>query len=145
MTIFKRITDLSLSGEILSHDLCRQVLNCPDSEILYLLAAAYAVRRYYFKNRVHIQLLTNAKSGLCQEDCHYCSQSRISTAEIQKYPLISKEKLLAEASKAKGFKAKRYCMALSGREPSGSEINALCGASSHCHCTLPIRFLWPAI
>ncbi len=125
-TNFQEFADLSLAGEILSREQCRQVLTCPDKEILTLLDAAYRVRRYHFKNVVHIQLLTNAKSGLCQEDCHYCSQSRISKAEIEKYPLISKEKLLEEASRAKELKAKRYCMALSGREPSNSEINALC-------------------
>jgi len=126
LALFKKMTDLSLSGKILSRDLCRQVLNCPDSEILSLLAAAYAVRRYYFKNRVHMQLLTNAKSGLCQEDCHYCSQSRISQAQIERYPLLSKDQLLKEALKAKELKAKRYCMALSGREPADNEIDALC-------------------
>ncbi len=123
---FQELADFSLAGVTLSRDQCRQVLDCPDKEVLALLDAAYTVRRYYFKNIVHIQLLTNAKSGLCQEDCHYCSQSRISKAEIDKYPLMSKEKLLTEASHAKKLLAKRYCMALSGREPSDSEIDALC-------------------
>jgi len=123
---FQEFADLSLAGETLSRDQCRQVLDCPDHNVLTLLDAAYRVRRYFFGNMVHIQLLTNAKSGLCQEDCHYCSQSRISKADIDRYPLMSKEKLLAEASRARELKAKRYCMALSGREPSDSEIDALC-------------------
>ena len=34
-------------------------------------------------------MLLNAKSGACQEDCHYCSQSSISTAPIDRYGLLS--------------------------------------------------------
>ncbi|MCQ6276780.1 hypothetical protein JMM81_17890 [Bacillus sp. V3B] len=36
-------------------------------------------------------MIINAKSVYCPENCGYCSQSSISTAEIEKYPFISKE------------------------------------------------------
>ena len=123
---FQKFAHLSLSDEILTRKQCRQVLDCPDAEMLSLLEAAYTVRRHYCGDIVHIQVLTNAKSGLCQEDCHYCSQSSISTADIRKYPLMTKDKLLMEAMKAKEIKAKRYCMALSGRGPTDREIDNLC-------------------
>jgi len=120
---FEEFANLSLTGRVLSREQSRQVLKCPDKDVLALLDAAYRVRRHYCGDIVHIQVLTNAKSGLCQEDCHYCSQSSISTADIRKYPLVSKDKLLKEASRAKTLKAKRYCMALSGRGPSEKEID----------------------
>jgi biotin synthase len=123
---FQEFAHLSLENEILTREQCRQILSSTEKDLLALLDAAYAVRRFYFGNIVHIHVLTNAKSGLCQEDCHYCSQSRISTAEIEKYPLVSKDKLLKEALRAKQLKAKRYCMALSGRGQSDSEIDKLC-------------------
>jgi biotin synthase len=84
------------------------------------------VRREYFGKRIHIQVLSNAKSGICPEDCHYCSQSRVSTADIEKYSLRSKEVLLEEARGAKAMEAKRFCMALSGSRPSESEMEELC-------------------
>ncbi len=123
---YQYLADLSLVGDTPSRDQCRAVLNSADKELLSLINAAYRVRHHYFGNVVHIQVLTNAKSGLCQEDCHYCSQSRISQAEIERYPLMSKENLLKEAKRAKQLKAKRYCMALSGRNPSDKEIERLC-------------------
>jgi biotin synthase len=123
---YREIADISLSGKLLDREQCRQVLNAPERDLLTLLDAAYTVRRRYFGNKVHIQLLTNAKSGGCQEDCHYCSQSKISSANIEKYPLIAKDKLVKEALKARQLKAKRYCMALSGRGPSDKEIDRLC-------------------
>ena len=76
----------------------RSVLACPDEELLDLLAAAYRVRRHHFGNRVQLYFLMNAKSGLCPEDCGYCSQSKVSTAEIPRYNLLNAEKLLDGAA-----------------------------------------------
>ena len=109
---FKQLTDIALKEECLSHEQCLQVLSCPDDEILALVDAAYKVRRHFFQKCVNIQVLSNAKSGLCSEDCTYCSQSRISDAPIEKYSLVSKDKLLGEARDAKNLGAKRFCMAL---------------------------------
>ena len=50
------------------------ILRADDDELLDLLAAAYRVRRCFFGNRVSLNFLINAKSGLCGEDCGYCAQ-----------------------------------------------------------------------
>lgn len=94
------------------------VLQAPDRELLNQLAAAYRVRTHFWGNRVRLHYLLNAQSGLCPEDCHYCSQSKISTAEIETYPLITEEKILAAAAQAKQLKAGTFCLVLSGRSPS---------------------------
>lgn len=91
-----------------------------------LLHQAYRVRRHYFGKHVNVQVLRNAKSGLCSEDCRYCSQSSISNAPIERYPLISKDALLAEARKAKQIKVTRFCISTSGTRPDESEIDQLC-------------------
>ena len=44
--------------------------------------------------------LMNAKSGLCPEDCSYCSQSKNSKAEIPKYNFLSRDKILEGARRA---------------------------------------------
>ena len=49
------------------------LLRMPDEELLDVLVAAYRVRHYYFGNRVSLNFLINAKSGLCGEDCGYCT------------------------------------------------------------------------
>ena len=41
--------------------------------------------------QVQLYYLTNAKSGLCPEDCGYCSQSAVSESEIPKYRFRSAE------------------------------------------------------
>ncbi|HET8722259.1 MAG TPA: biotin synthase BioB, partial [Nitrospira sp.] len=70
----------ALNDEVLSRSECREVLATPDEDLLALLHAAFAVRSRYFGKTVRLQMLQNAKSGACQEDCHYCSQSAVSTA-----------------------------------------------------------------
>nr|WP_298616934.1 biotin synthase BioB [uncultured Thermosynechococcus sp.] len=115
---WQALADLALAGECLSREQARAVLQAPDTELLNQLAAAYRVRYHYWGNRVRLHYLLNAQSGLCPEDCHYCSQSRISAAEIEKYPLLSQEKILAAAERAAQLKAGTFCMVISGRSPT---------------------------
>ena len=67
----------------------------------------------------------NAKSGLCPEDCHYCSQSKISDAPIPKYSILSRDKLLEGARVAAERQSKTYCIVISGRAPNEREIKAI--------------------
>jgi biotin synthase len=127
---YQVITDLSLSGKAIDKEQALGVLSCPDDELLQLLQAAYKVRHAFFGDQVQVQILTNAKSGSCAEDCHYCAQSRISEAKIGKYPLLPVEDLVNEARGAKKYNAKRYCTALSGIRPTDKDIDTLCQAFS---------------
>ena len=124
--LIDKLADLSISGGELSRAQCQEVLHFPDEDLMLLLHQAYRVRRQYFGNHVHVQVLRNAKSGLCAEDCHYCSQSCVSNAPIEKYPLVSKDTLLTEAKKAKQIKVTRFCISTSGTRPNEAEINQLC-------------------
>ena len=108
---------LSLAGELLSRDDARAVLRAPDVELPEQLAAAFQVRHHYFGNRVRLHSLLNAQSGLCQEDCGYCSQSAVSAAEIDKYPMMAREKILTAAGRAAQLKAGTFCLVISGRSP----------------------------
>jgi biotin synthase len=125
---FAEYAGMSIRGEELSRAQCLEVLNSPDEAMLDLLAATYTVRREFCGNKVHIHVLMNAKSGICPEDCGYCSQSAVSTAMIEKYPLVAKQKLLEGAQAAKDAQAKRFCIVTSGRAASWRDVNYLCDA-----------------
>jgi biotin synthase len=103
------------------------LLRAPDEELLDVLVAAYRVRHYYFGNRVSLNFLINAKSGLCGEDCGYCAQSRISQAEIPCYHLVTAEQILEGAREAAARHAKTYCAVISGRTPTERELDVLTG------------------
>src|ERR1044071_8881358 len=113
------LADQALAGAVISRDDARAVLDAPDDVLLDQLAAAYRVRRHYYGNRVRLHFLLNAQSGLCPEDCHYCSQSAVSTAEIAKSPFRAREKILPAADRAASLNVGTFCMVISGRAPGG--------------------------
>lgn len=114
-----------LAGRPLSKEEALAVLACPDEELLDLLSAAYRVRRQRFGKTVQLYFLMNAKSGLCPEDCSYCSQSKVSEAEIPRYNILNREKLLDGARIAAERQSKTYCIVISARGPNEREMEAV--------------------
>src|SRR5437763_8468117 len=99
------------------------VLRLPDAETPGLVSEVARVRRRFFQDRVKLNFLLNIKSGLCPEDCHYCSQSKLSTAEIQRYRMLTPAEAAEAAGIAAGTGAKRFCMVASGRGPTPAELD----------------------
>jgi biotin synthase len=99
------------------------ILASTDRELPALLAAAYELRSRRWGNEVQLYYLRNAKSGLCPEDCGYCSQSKISSADIPKYRFNDEETLLASARQAAATKARTFCIVASGRGPSEKDVD----------------------
>ncbi|MEX2139574.1 MAG: biotin synthase BioB [Pirellulales bacterium] len=125
ITIWHAFANRVLAGDALTKQDALSVLRCPDLDLLDLLAATYRVRHRYFGNTVQLYFLMNAKSGLCPEDCGYCSQSKVSEAEIPRYNLLNSQKLLDGARLAQERGSKTYCIVISARAPSEREINAI--------------------
>jgi len=122
---WREVAEQVLAGHEVTHDEALAILRAPDDDLLDILAAAYKLRRRWFGNTVQLYFLMNAKSGLCPEDCHYCSQSKISTADIPQYNLLSRDKLLDGARLAAERGSKTYCIVISARGPTEREIQAV--------------------
>ncbi|WP_144939733.1 biotin synthase BioB [Paenibacillus sp. 32O-W] len=131
--------DKALSGERLTMEESLSVIQADDSELLAILQAAYRVRRHYYGNKVKLNLIMNAKSGLCPEDCGYCSQSIVSNAPIEKYTLLEKDTLVDGARKAMELKAGTYCIVASGRGPSNREVDQVVAAVQEIKATMPMK------
>jgi biotin synthase len=126
--VFERYSDLAeraLAGEAPREADALWILDGEDVELLPLLHAAFLPRRQHFGRKVMIHILNNVQSGLCPEDCGYCSQSRDSQAEISKYSMKSDEEIFAEGEAAAKSGATRYCMAMSGRGPSLARVRRI--------------------
>ena len=136
---YSAIANKSIDGDTLTRDECQAILDSPDEDMLEVLAAAFKVRRTFCGNKVHIHVLMNAKSGFCPEDCGYCSQSVVSTADISKYQMVDEERLIAGAKEAKEAKAKRFCIVVSGQGPSPKEIEYLSAAVRKVRDAVDIR------
>jgi biotin synthase len=114
-----------LDGCRVSADEALAILRSRDDELLDVLSAAWTIRRHYFGNRVQLYFLVSAKTGLCPEDCGYCSQSKVSSADIPHHNILSAEKLLDGARAAAERQAKTYCIVISARGPSNREMEAI--------------------
>jgi len=125
---FQQLADKALNGILPERDELKAILNAPDEQLPEILSAAFRVRHHYYGKRVQIHVLQNAKSGLCPEDCHYCSQSSVSEAPVEKYTFMSREKLVESARQAKAAGAVRFCIVNSGRGPTHKEIDEIADA-----------------
>jgi len=120
--VLQRLKESALRREPPAREDALALLRIDDAEVLDVVAAAYEVRREFFGRRVKLNFLLNMKSGLCPEDCHYCSQRRDSTADILKYPMLAEADAVAAATRAIEAGAKRLCMVASGRGPTDNEL-----------------------
>jgi len=139
MTDLIDLTDRALADTCLTRTESLALLQTPDDQLLDLVNAAYRIRRTHFGNTVRLQMLLNAKSGACQEDCHYCSQSSVSTAEIDRYALVSPKDMLQGARRAAEAKAQRFCVVISGRSPLDREITQISTAVRQIKEEMPIQ------
>lgn len=136
---WEQLADKALCGERLTMEEGLRVLGGDDKQILPIMQAAYKVRSYYYGNKVKLNMIMNAKSGLCPEDCGYCSQSIVSTAPVPKYSFLDKDSLLAGAREAMARQAGTYCIVASGRGPTPRELEQVIDAVTEIRRTMPLK------
>jgi biotin synthase len=123
MDLLKTLVDKGLRRELPTRDEALAVLATSDDELLDVVAAAGRVRRQWFGRRVKLNYLVNLKSGLCPEDCSYCSQRLGSEAGILKYTWLKPEEAAATAGAGVAGGAKRVCLVASGRGPTDRDVD----------------------
>jgi biotin synthase len=123
MDLLNTLVEKGLRREPPTREEALAVLATSDEELLDVVAAAGRVRRKWFGRRVKLNYLVNLKSGLCPEDCSYCSQRLGSTAEILKYTWLKPEEASKAAAAGVAGGAKRVCLVASGRGPTDRDID----------------------
>lgn len=113
--------------------------------LLSLLGLAQEVhRKFHAADEIQLCRLLSIKTGGCPEDCAYCPQSAHHEAQLERQPLMSKEQILAAATRAKADGASRFCMGAAWRSaPQGPEfdsvlesVRAVAGLGMEVCCTL---------
>ncbi|WP_077212561.1 biotin synthase BioB [Bacillus dakarensis] len=117
------LADKVLEGRGISNEEALSILDCPDDDVLLLMHASFKIRKRYYGKKVKLNMIMNAKSGLCPENCGYCSQSSISSAPVNTYRMVDKDTLLAGAKRAYDLNVGTYCIVASGRGPSNKEVD----------------------
>lgn len=122
MNNFSHLPDRILAGEPITRDEALAMLNANDAETFSLIDAASTLRRHYFANTVKVNYLVNLKSGLCPEDCTYCSQRLGSQADVLKYTWIKTDEAVRQAGYGIAGGASRVCMVASGKGPTDRDV-----------------------
>src|SRR6201993_4457156 len=123
MTWLDLLAGKALNRELPAREEALAVLASGDDELLDVVAAAFRVRRRFFGRRVKLNYLVNIKSGLCPEDCFYCSQRVGSGADVLKYTWLKTDEVIATAEAGVAGGARRVCLVASGRGPTDRDID----------------------
>ncbi|MGN7043729.1 biotin synthase BioB, partial [Bacillus safensis] len=75
---WEAIAEKAMKNEPITVQEGLDILKADDRELLPIMHAAYQVRFHFFQKKVKLNMIFNAKSGYCPENCGYCSQSMIS-------------------------------------------------------------------
>ena len=127
MTWLASLADKAVACELPTRDEALAVLASGDDELMDVVAAAFRVRRRFFGRRVKLNYLVNVKSGLCPEDCFYCSQRVGSGADVLKYTWLKTDEVIASAEAGVAGGARRVCLVASGRGPTDKDIDRVAG------------------
>ena len=119
---FDQLATSVLDGKPATEDDALAVLRAHDDELMEVVAAAARLRREHFGNTVKVNYLVNLKSGLCPENCNYCSQALGSSADILKYKWLNTDEALEQAAAGLKGGASRVCMVSSGRGPTNKDV-----------------------
>ena len=90
-----------------------RILNMP---LIDLMWESQVIHRKFNKYEIQLASLYSVKTGGCEEDCSYCSQSIYSASQIKSHPQFEVNAVLARARIAKKEGAERFCMGWAWRE-----------------------------
>ena len=100
-----------LNREPLTKEEALTIFESSELDTFDLLNEAYTVRKHYYGKKVKLNMILNAKSGICAEDCGYCGQS-VKMKEKQRYALVEQDQIKEGAQVATenqiGTYSKRY-------------------------------------
>jgi biotin synthase len=96
----------------------------PFPELVYSAQSVH--RRHFDPDTVQFAQLLSIKTGGCPEDCGYCAQSAHFETGVKATKLMANEEIVAEARRARGNGATRFCMGAAWRSPKDRDVDQLC-------------------
>ncbi len=100
-----------------------EILNMP---LVDLMWESQIVHRKFNEYKVQLASLFSVKTGGCEENCSYCSQSIYSSSDIKSHPQFEVDAVLTRAKIAKKEGAERFCMGWAWREiRDGKAFNSM--------------------
>jgi biotin synthase len=79
--------------------------------------------------KIYLCAISNIRSGVCAEDCKFCTQSVKWKSPIKRYKQKEISKILNEAKLAKKNKASGFCLVTSGKSLDDETLEYVCKAT----------------
>lgn len=102
----------------------------PDDQAGELMRLAGRIRRRFAREKADLCSIINARSGVCPEDCRFCSQSSHFKTDAPIYPMKSAQEIVDAARKAEDAGAHRFCIVTSGDALSDRDFDTASEAVS---------------
>ncbi len=112
--ILKTALEKGLSGTGLTDSEARRFTALSDDSLYEILAVTERVRREHKGVEVNLCSIVNAKSGLCREDCSFCSQSVKYNTGVNEYPMAGPGSIIDAAKAAEAAGAREFSIVTSG-------------------------------
>jgi len=103
-----------LSGEGISSAEALELTASYNDYLYEILSITNRVRKHFHGLEVNLCSIVNAKSGLCAEDCSFCSQSVKYNTGVETFPMAGPDKVVEAAIKAQERGAREFSIVTSG-------------------------------
>ena len=90
------------------------------TELLFQAASVH--RENHPPEQVQLCTLLSIKTGGCEEDCGYCSQSAHHNTDVKATKLMDPQEILQRAAEAKDAGSQRFCMGAAWRNPKDRDM-----------------------
>ncbi|MCJ2183038.1 biotin synthase BioB [Novosphingobium sp. 1949] len=99
------------------------LFDLPFTELVFRAAEVH--RANHRPNEVQLSTLLSIKTGGCQEDCGYCSQSVHANSGVKATKLLGVSEVLQRAAQAADQGSTRFCMGAAWRNPKDRDMPAI--------------------
>lgn len=121
------VTELSrkvISGFEIDRQKAIDLYSYPDAEALF--TAADTIRQHFTGNTLDTCSIVNARSGICSEDCAWCSQSVFHTTGVARYDIIDEKEAVGSALANEDYGVHRFSMVTASRAFPVSRVKKAC-------------------
>lgn len=106
-----------------------ELFNSQGTDFIDFLARANRVRETSKGNSINLCAIINAKSGRCPENCAFCAQSSHYKTDIEIYPLVSADEIVAMSEERAKKGVREFSIVTSGTGISSEkEVDEICMA-----------------
>lgn len=118
------LRDKVLNGESITREEAIALSNVENKEALY--SASAIIRKKMAGDSFDTCSVVNARSGLCGENCKWCSQSISYNTNADSYEFIAEKDIVNMAKRNAEYGINRFSFVTSGRAISDKNLDTLC-------------------